>query len=107
MSWLFITPIIFWIGWRAFTGAKSNGTWSNKVFFGVLLAMAALCSLIVIPIFFVPQAAMQAHVGLTVTVFLVVIIAGVVVITVFANRWMKSVLLKRSAQNPPNPPGPA
>jgi accessory gene regulator protein AgrB len=108
MSWLIITPlIVLLVGWKAYAGAKSTGTWSNKVFFGVLLAIAVLCTLISIPMFLIPPATMQAHVGITVIAILAAITAGVVVITIYANRWWKSVLAKRYGQNPPNPSGPA
>jgi len=107
MSWLIITPLILWIGWKAYAGAKANGTWSNKVFFGVLLGSAVLCTLISIPIYLIPPATMQAHFGITMIAFLTVVTAGVVVITIYANRWWKSVLLKRSGQNPSGPSGPA
>ena len=52
-------------------------------------------------------ATMQAHFGITMIAFLTVITAGVVVITIYANRWWKSVLLKRSGENPSGPSGPA
>ncbi len=107
MSWLFITPLILLVGWRAYAGAKATGTWSNKVFLGVMLGVAVLCALISIPIYLIPQATMQAHFGIAMTAFLVVITAGVVVITIYTNRWWKSVLAKRSGQNSSNPPGPA
>jgi membrane-bound ClpP family serine protease len=107
MSWLIITPLILWVGWKAYAGAKATGTWSNKVFFGVLLGIAMLVALIMIPIFLIPPATMQAHVGIAVIAILAVITAGVFVITIYANRWWKSVLLKRSGQNPSNPSGPA
>jgi hypothetical protein len=107
MSWLIITPLILWIGWKAYAGAKATGTWSNKEFFGVLLGLAVLVALTMIPIFLIPQATMEAHIGLAMTGILAIIAAGVVVITIYANRWRKSMLLKRSGQNPSGPSGPA
>ncbi len=107
MSWLIITPLILWIGFKAYAGAKASGTWSNKVFLGVMLGVAVVVALISIPIFLIPQATMQAHFGIAMTAFFVVIGGGVTVITIYANRWWKSVLQKRDGQSPSNPSGPA
>jgi hypothetical protein len=119
MGSLVIVLFVLWAGWRAYWGAKKAGVWSTKVFLGVLLGIAVLIALISIPIYLIPPAAMQAHIGLALTGILSAIGAGVVVITIYTNRWWKSVLQKRSGQNssgppdssgPPNssgPPGPA
>jgi NhaP-type Na+/H+ or K+/H+ antiporter len=107
MGWLAMTLLILWVGWKAYAGAKATGTWSNKVFLGVMLGVAVLGVIISVPIFLIPQDTFSAHPGITMISFLVVIAAGVIVITIYTNRWWKSVLAKRYGQNPPNPPGPA
>jgi hypothetical protein len=106
MSSLVIVLFVLWAGWQAYWSAKKAGVWSTKVFLGVLLGAAVLIALISVPIYLIPPATMQAHFGLALTGILSAIGAGVVVITIYANRWWKGVLLKRSGQDPSGPPGP-
>ncbi len=103
MTWLLLTLFVLWVGWKAYLGAKATGTWSNKVFFGILGAVAVLGVIIAVPINLIPQSTMQAHFGLTLSILLFVITVGVVEITIYANRWWKRVLLERASQNPSDP----
>jgi hypothetical protein len=106
MTWLLFTLFVLWVGWKAYIGAKAAGTWSNKVFFGILGGSAVLIAIIAVPINLIPQSTLQAHFGLTLFILLFVITAGVVEITIYANRWWKRVLLERAGQNPSDPVGP-
>jgi hypothetical protein len=95
---LVIALLVLGVGLRAYLGAKQSGTWSNKVFFGVLGAIVALTALVMIPMYFLSWSAMNAHIGLLVTCMLLGIGIGVTVITIFANRWWKAELLKRAGK---------
>ncbi len=95
----FLTLMVLFIGWRAYYGAKKAGTWSNKIFFGVLLAAALLCAVIVTPFLFLSSDTMAANSGLVITCMLLAIAAGVTVIAIFSNRWRKRELLKHSSKN--------
>jgi|ERR1017187_2395876 hypothetical protein len=99
MGGLIITLFVLWIGWRAYSSAKKTGTWSNKVFFGVLGGALALTGLISIPLYFLSWSTMNAHIGLFVTCILLGIGIGVTVITIFANRWWKAELLRRAGKD--------
>ena len=48
MGSLGLTFIVLLIGWLAYSRAKRSGTWSNKLFFGVLGAMLLLVAVIVL-----------------------------------------------------------
>jgi hypothetical protein len=78
--------------------AKQNGIWSNKQFFVVLLAALALFFAVSAPLIFLSPATLDAHPGLVMGGMLLVIFAGVLLITIYANRWKKRQELKRATQ---------
>jgi hypothetical protein len=96
---LYVTLIVLFIGWRAYHSAKKSGTWSYKVFFGVLLATLLLCAIVTAPFFFVSPDTMQAHPGLFIISILLAIAAGVTLIAFYSNRWRKRELFKRSGKD--------
>ena len=98
MAAVVITVFVLLSGWHAYRSAKKSGVWSNKVFFGILLAALAFTALISIPIYFIPQSFADTHFGLVLACWLSAIAIAVSVITVYANRWWKSVL-KRSGND--------
>lgn len=98
---LIITVFVLLSGWHAYRSAKKSGVWSNKVFFGILLAVLAFTALISVPIYFIPPATADAHFGLIITCWVAAIAIAVSVITIYANRWWKSVLLRRSGADQP------
>jgi len=98
---------VLWVGWKAYIGAKATGTWSNKVFFGILGVTVVLIGLIMLPIVLIPMSTLQAHFGLTLFGLLFAITVVVVEVTIYANRWWKRVLLERSNQNSSDPARPA
>jgi len=87
-------------GWRAYVKARTDGTWSTKQFLVTLLWALGLCAAISFLIVFTMNSkTMQAHEGLSMAIIFTAIAAGVVAITIYANRWKKREELKRSAQN--------
>jgi Kef-type K+ transport system membrane component KefB len=99
MSALVITLFVLWSGWHAYRSAKKSGTWSNKVFFGVLVAALAFTCLISIPIYLLPSSTTDAHFGLVLTCMLLAVAIAVTVITIYANRWWKAELLRRAGKD--------
>jgi len=99
MGSLLIAVFVLLCGWQAYRSAKKSGTWSNKVFFGILAAALALSGLVSIPIYFLSWSTMDEHFGLVITSMLLTIGIGVTVITIYANRWWKAELLKRAGKD--------
>jgi hypothetical protein len=96
---LIVTLLVLWSGWRAYRNARRDGTWSNKQFLVTLLGALGLCAVISFPMIFVSPSTMQAHQGLSIASILLAIAVGVTWLTIYANRWRKRELLKRSGQN--------
>jgi hypothetical protein len=96
---LLISLMVDAVGWQAYRKALRDGTWFNKQFLGVLLGALGLGAVIALPIVFISPAKMQAHEGLAIFSILLAIAVGVIVLTIYANRWWKRDLLKRAGQN--------
>lgn len=96
---LIMSLMVVGIGWQAYRKARRDETWSNKQFFGVFLGTLGLCAVIAFLIVFISPAKMQAHEGLAIFSILLSIAVGIIVLTLYANRWRKRDLLKRAGQN--------
>ncbi len=103
MGFPILSILVLLIGSQAYRSAKQSRAWPNKVFLRVMFGATVLIALIAIAICFIPQAAIQAHFSLTLFGILFTIAAGVIAITIYANRSRKRVFLDRSGQSSSSP----
>jgi len=96
---LIITLLILGTGWRAYQNARRGGTWSNKQFLVTLLGTLGLGAVISLPIILVTAKTAQAHEGFFIVSLLLAIALGVILLTIYMNRWRKRDLLRRSGQD--------
>jgi H+/Cl- antiporter ClcA len=85
----------------AYLRAREEGTWSNKQFLAVLLLGLGVAAVGSLPLALAPWSTVDAHQGLFVTLQLATILAGVIVITIYANRWRRRTLAQRKAASQP------
>ena len=86
---ILIVVLIVLTGLGAIQTARRRGIWSNKRFFGAVLAAVTIGLLATAPIYFISPATLQEHQGLAIAGILTVIFAGVIAITIYAKRWTK------------------